>query len=375
MRYLVFSLLLVLGACSPAYTSSFLNSGTFADVWEDFSELSGKAVESATSSDRDSRTVLEFFTARQPRYVRLLKDAQNILANSETDELFEDINALLEKNRELEQEAVELTRMRITAPAESLNPFTKTRERIDRRLEKSPQDIAENLATVTELKHRILAQLRTSGFMLSLEELDYFLISAEGSDLMRLMNIADNMKKIQTVIEQQLQADRNNVDLAKIYTGMYLVSLDAYGAAHDTAMENIASYREKVKEIATEASKNHREAQKLYRNADQAERVHLKSNLVINEQTMEVARMYDNLLVRRCQSLERSRAAVTRKADLARNTYRTIANGSNLIALVNTSSDEFQLIMNFEMPELKTIYDSALLGAFTEISARIRREE
>ena len=52
-----------------------------------------------------------------------------------------------------------------------------------------------------------------------------------------------------------------------------------------------------------------------------------------------------------------------------------MVNGSSLISLVNSGSKEYALLVNFEMPELKTIYDTAMLNAFTEISERIKQEQ
>ena len=210
---------------------------------------------------------------------------------------------------------------------------------------------------------------------LSREELQYFIISAEGNELVRLMSIAMNMKKIQRVIERELLNDKNNVNLAKYYTGMYFISLEAYVSAHDTILEKMSLYRQKNKDIAKEAQRNRDEALKLRVSASDAELNHINTNIKINERVLAVAKMYDDLLQKRIASLQMSRANVAKKVQIAGNTYRTIVNGSALIALVNSESGEFSLLMDFEMPELKIIYDTAMLNAFMEIADRIKNEK
>lgn len=352
-----------------------LESRAFKTIWQQFSELCGDAVDLATGERRDSKTALEFLTLREPKYVRLLKQAQDILGHSEAQEQFETIDELQLANKALEEKIVELKRKRISAPESSYNPLKDTKASIDKKLGEIPTELAENKAKIVSLQSEIIELLSKSGINLRIDELNYFLISAEGSELIRLMTIAENMKKIQRVIEKELEADRSNVGLAKVYTGMYLVSLDAYSNAHDVAIENILNYREKLKNISKEASKNYSDAQELKKTVAASDRANVEANININERTIEVAKMYDSLLQRRNQNLAESKAGLKSKIDLARNTYKIIVNGSSLITLVNHGSSEYALLVNFEMPELKTMYDSAMLSAFRDISEKIKLEK
>lgn len=346
----------------------------FQNIWKEFSEVCNDATEYMTNEARSSRTALEVLTFREPKYTRILNEAQDILGQSQVTRQFEDIEKLRFKNRDMAVEMDELKRKRISAPESSYNPLADTKKRIDRKLASLPRKIAENEAAIEALKHEILEELNKHGINLASEELNYFLVSAEGDDLLRLMTIAENMKKIQAVIEQQLKDEPNNVNLARVYTGMYLVSLDAYANAHDAAIKNISGYRDRLKNIHDEAKQNYSEASKLRKSALASEVQNIDSNLHINERTMEIADMYDSLLKRRNANLEQSKSNVLHRVDIARNTYKTLKNGSNLIALVNTGSNDYLLLINFEMPELKSIYDAGMLNAFADISEKIRTE-
>lgn len=346
----------------------------FQEVWSDFTKVTSEAIDLATKSDRDDRTMLELLTAREPKYIRLLKKAQDILSDSAARKEFDTIYELQLENKKLAQESVELKRDRIAAPLESKNPFVKSRATLDRRIAEIPDEIAENDRRIEVLQMEILTILNKSGIDITSEELKYFLVAAEGSEILRLMRIADNMKKMQLIIGKELEVEKDNVDLAKIYTGMYLISLEAYATAHDTAIANMEVYREKIKFVSKEADINLREAKTLRRNASQPETVNLDANIAINERTIYVANLYDDLLQRRMRHLEKSKAAVENKVKLARNTYRTIVNGSSLIKLIDSGSSEYALLVDFDMPELRTIYDAGMLKAFTEISEQIKME-
>ena len=350
------------------------DDSSFMKVWKDFSKISDEAITMATDSQKNSRTLLEFLTAREPKYVRLLKKSQEILSDSEAQEEFNTIDELTLKNKKLQETIVQLQKERISAPLSSYNPMALTKERIDKKINQAQQEIQENKLSIAKLQDNVLKILSKNGLQLSPEEINYFVVSAEGSELVKLMSIAINMKKIQEVIERELINDKNNVNLAKYYTGIYFIALETYLSAHDTILENIPKYRHKNKEIAKEAQANRDEAIKLRRSASPSDLQYLEANIKINDRIFAVSRMYDELLKRRSDALQQSRQSIERKVSVASNTYKTIVNGSSLISLVNNEGSEFALLMNFDMPELKMIYDGPMLNSFIEIAERIRQE-
>lgn len=155
-------------------------------------------------------------------------------------------------------------------------------------------------------------------------------MSAEGDDLLTLMTIANNMKWIQELIEKELASDPNNVQLAKSYTGMYLISLDAYENAHKAAIFNINNYRKKLESIRSEAESNFQEVMRLKAQSDGTNDQHINSNLALNRKTREIIDLYDSLLERRIENLKESKSSVGNKVRIARNTYKTLDNAACL---------------------------------------------
>lgn len=338
------------------------------------SEICREATPYITAEDTSSRTVMETVTFREPKYARLLKEAQEALGVSEASEDFDAINKLRLKNRAIRSEITELKRKRILVPKNSSLPFATTQTSISKDIESLEKDILDNNAEIDRLKGKILNIFFEHQLSLQEKELDYFLISAEGDDLLTLMTIANNMKRIQQLIEKELASDPNNVQLAKSYTGMYLISLDAYGNAHEAAISNINTYRQKLEVIYTEAQSNYQEAVRLKAQSRDTNTAHIDTNIALNQKTLEISRLYNNLLVRRIQNLRESQASVIHKVKIARNTYKTLDNGSTLINLVANAANEYSMIVNFEMPELQNIYDTGMLTAFMDISEKIKDE-
>lgn len=338
------------------------------------SDLCKEATPYLTDDERNSKTVMETVTFREPKYARLLKEAQEVLGISEAADEFEAINKLRLQNRKIKNEITELKQKRIMVPKDSSIPFTTTQVSINKDIESRENDILENNVKIDGLKSKILNTLVEHNFSLQEKELDYFLISAEGDDLLTLMTIAGNMKRIQELIEKELASDPNNVQLAKSYTGMYLISLDAYANAHHAAISNINGYRQKLESIFDEAKINYNEAIRLKMQSDSSNIAHIESNIALNTKALDIIQLYDGLLERRIANLRASQAAINNKVKIARNTYKTLDNGSMLINLVANATNEYSLLVNFEMPELKNIYDTGMLTAFMDISEKIKDE-
>lgn len=356
----------------PRFSFSQESGQAFEKMWNKFSDLSSDILELATKDDRNAKSAFELVTFQEPKYVRLLKKAQDVLKISSANDKLERIGRLKERNRELKEEITDLKRKRIGAKESSLNPLATTKASIDKKVAADTAEIEENETEASAIRDGLLAELNQQGVQLSAEELDYFLVAAEGEELMKLMNIAENMKRIQRVIERQLGQDKNNTELARMYAGMYLVSLEAYGSAHETAMENIEAYRSQLAGIAREAQDNHEEAKALRKKASPEEYQSIDANIGINARTIEVAEMYDDVLRRRTANLAASRKALQHRIDVARNTYKTITNGLSLISIVNRGENDYAILINFEMPELRDLHSGPMLSTFAEISDRLK---
>ena len=347
----------------------------FSRLWKEMNALGEEAKNSLMDPDRNRKTAMEFFTFRSPRYIRLLNEAIKVLGVTEASEYLDHINNLKIKNMELDEEDTELRRKKVAAPESSWNPLADTRKSIDKRLATIPEEKALNSRRIEELKIQVRQKLAERGVNLGEEQINYFVVSAEGEELARLTNMAANMKSLQTVMEKELRSNPDNINLARIYTGVYLLSLEAWAQAHDKTLEKIREYREGAKKYRSIAKNNLDEAKRNARGSSAAEKAHYERIRSMNEKTIEVADLYIDLLKRRAAYLANNKKEIDRKIKLARGAYGTIENGAAFIDMVNAGFDDFSLLVDFGTPELKTIYDGPLLNAFNEISWKIKNEK
>lgn len=370
----IFALLLACLFTPAAFTHGagdyFLNN-----VWTGFTKIANQAADLAVGDNPTHKTAIEYITFREPKYIRLLNEAQEILGESEFRDLFLKIEDLRLQTGRNQDRIVALKKERPGAPDDSLNPLKTTRKSIDKKIAELNAENTAMDSRIAALKDNLLAALAAKGIKISAGELDYLFISAEGDELFRLMNLAENMKNIQNTIAVELAAEPGNMELAKSYAGIYLVSLEAYAHAHDTSVGRIGEYRKSLEKIIIEAQHNHAESRELLRKASDEEQASLKANLGISERTLDVARTYDSILTKRIAAITDSRRRLDHKIRIARNTFRTIMNGSSLISLVNNGENDYFLLSGFELPELNVIYDRALMAEFDQIAGRIKKAD
>lgn len=348
-------------------------SPQFRKTWQDMSALAEEAAPQAVAPDRYDRSLLQKLSGRESDFGRLMRRAVEMLANTAGMEHLDEIYALQADISRWRQQVASFRKERVGAPEESRNPLTDTRAKLDRKIGDREEKIAAATARIEVLKANLLLIMRQKGLEISAEQLDYLIIAAEGGDVLHIMAATENLANIQLAIERELRRDASSAELVKAYTGIYLVTLEAYSYAHAVALENITEkYAGRVDRIVAEAAANRDEARALLKDATPADRANLESNLRISARTIEVGRMYRSILDRRAASLKRSRAAVEKKLNIARNTYKTVIAGSRLIELVRTGGGEYGAVLDFNMPELKNIYEDALLDEFKAIAAQVR---
>lgn len=358
-------------ACSFANAESSVKSPQehFQETWQDISKISQEVNEVAGKREK---TALETITLRQPKYLRLVEKAQDILGDSAITPHVNSAKKLLTKNEEIRKEIEKLEIEIQASPVESWNPLTKTRESIEKKIQSLNEDFSKNESEISTQKNMILEILQKQGAEITPEQLDYFLISTEGSDLIKLLSFAENMKDIQSSMETQLKNNPDNLSLGRYYTGMYLVSLEAYSGAIEEVIKNFGVYAEKLVAIKDEAKKNLAESRKL-RVGDEERKI-LAENDAINKRTIEVVDLYQKLLNKRSLNLQNQKRTIDQKVAVAQNTFNTLKNSGSLVSLIKTADKDFSMILGFSMPELKTIYSQGLMKEFTEISGRLRED-
>ena len=114
-----------------------------------------------------------------------------------------------------------------------------------------------------------------------------------------------------------------------------------------------------------------READELTRHSAKTVEI-AQNNLDINARTINLAQLYEDHLRERWAALDTIRREMRLNFALARNTFRTIKVGGELIDVIKAGQKDLESIFAFEPPQLEAFYDKELRREFDSLTARLK---
>ena len=134
---------------------------------------------------------------------------------------------------------------------------------------------------------------------MSREQVDAMLGAIDGNDTASVMAVAENIKAIQSAIEQQLSQPGASIELVQSYTGVYMMCRKVYVYAIELALERIdESYLKRLDGIRKEAESLLAEAKAMMARAGESDRKILAANIPANQRTLEAVDLYRRYLER-----------------------------------------------------------------------------
>ena len=336
----------------------------FGKCWQKLSNLRQEFPDVVAGHDET------FFKRHTKSFAR---KAFEIIATDAGLQKFDAIKDLQKKIAANQAEIDNLNANRLGYPNEASNPFAMTRDKCDKKIAELTQRSQEYERAIKTNAIELRRDLNRYGEIIDEKYLDYLIVSAEGENVLQLINTANILKQIQFAIKQQLErGGSGNATQIEQYTGIYLVLLMAWDEAHDVALENISeNYLPKLQKLRAEAVKNQEDAQQLIK-ANPNERAGLEANIRINDNTIRVADTCNRILLTKKDELTKSKEKVESKIAVAQNTYNTVKTGTGILQLINDASQEYEAVLNFEPPVLDVIYEEKMIDIFKEVSAKLK---
>ena len=96
-----------------------------------------------------------------------------------------------------------------------------------------------------------------------------------------------------------------------------------------------------------------------------------KSNIEANEFSLTVLEQYEKIMISQLRSLENAVSSTTEQISVAYSTYDTAVNSSNIVNLISHTQDNFNKIMDMQLPEIIPFENNELESKFNEISAQL----
>jgi lipopolysaccharide biosynthesis regulator YciM len=97
----------------------------------------------------------------------------------------------------------------------------------------------------------------------------------------------------------------------------------------------------------------------------------LKQNIESNKFSNEVVDMYREILLAQEKNLKKAMKDSKNNVDVAYSTFDTVTISSNLVNLIDTTQDEFNKVMNMQIPQIVPFENKILEERFVDISNKI----
>ena len=306
----------------------------------------------------------------------LLDQAVEILLQGEANDLRRQALNLRTDIPALQIERHDLRNRRVSAPESSRLPWAVTRSTIDERIAALDEKIREKERELSSINVKIAGELRKLGLELDDRQIDIFLTSITGDDLFQNTVIFANVKLVVEKLSVLSGEDRDNLEINRRYTGMYLVLNDLLIATQKSLIEKIdEDYKPRLAAIQAEAEKLRAEALELARQSQfhQSQQDAFRANAEANALTIRVAELYAELLLNQRENIMATLSELFRNRDLAENTYRTVRSTGDLRNLIHSGLELFDSIHTLSMPQFQPFENETIRREFEEINRRLRR--
>lgn len=303
----------------------------------------------------------------------LLDEAVEILGLSQAAETRTSISGLEALNRKDEESISRLREKRIAAPTEAL--VTDTVADLEAKIEKLEKEVTQREGVIDDLKESFGDELRSIGLNVSREQLDFLLSTVVGDNVIEISIAFHNVKMITDQLERLTGESLENIQLARRYYGMYTVLLDTLLYAYDEALTEIdEGYLPEIETIRSRTKALMKKTEKLLDGAASTHRGALQVNLESQAFTMKAADLYRDYLEEQRQGLRDARKRLERDAELAMNTYETVQLSGDLLTVMHSSEELFNLLFDLQVPDLRPFENLELRREFEKMTTKLRHE-
>lgn len=315
-------------------------------------------------------------TSNARKIDELLDRALEILVQGQAGDLRRQALELRTEIPKLRLEADGLRNRRISAPESSRLPWVRTRAKIDERLSELDGEIADRERALAAVDAQLAEALRALGLQLDDRQIDVLLSSVTGDDLLQNAVVFANVRVVVEKLAELSREDRDNLEVNRRYSGLYLVLNDLLIHTREELVRKIdGEYKPRLGEIAKEAEALRREAlaKASQTGYSDAQKKSFALNAESNAMTLRVAKLYMQLLDSQRKGILDNLADLRRNRDLAENTYRTVRSSGDLRNLIRSGLELFDSIHALAMPEILPFENEAIRREFEEINKRLKR--
>ncbi|WP_143742012.1 hypothetical protein [Thiorhodovibrio frisius] len=347
----------------------------FADLW---SEVLPPIEDTLTLQEAQRDLPEQAWFARDQRDVEkdinaLLDQAVAALSLSPLQNERAEIASIRDEIEKSREKIAEYRRDRVAAPTQSM--VKRTREDYDQLINAEQQAIEDSQARLRQIQHDFAERLREIGLELTDEQVEFLLATVVGDTMIDLGIVFDNVKIITVELERLVRESGEDLTSARRYYGLYVVLLRALKQMHLEVEQRIETeYIPQIDRIRQRAQELSKETRELLRTQPERAPV-LQANLEAQQMTISAAGRYRDYLAEQARQVRRAREALEQDIRTAWNTYETVRVSGELVALVQSSQQLLDGLLNRQVPPLRPFENLEMKREFEKLTDQLRASE
>lgn len=345
----------------------------FAIVWQ---KITPKLTEiSELETERQSLPTSAWFgrdqSDAQVSIDNLLDEAVGILGISETAHIRQQLAKKEQEIQQVRSKIAEYRQAKISAPPQST--WQTTAQGYDDKIQQLEREIAQHQIQMDQLKTQFVQSLEKIGVRLTQTQLDVLMASVVGDDIIQSSIVYANVQQISEQLMILTEESGEDVDISRRYYGMYTVLLKILLHMQTQFIQQVEQrYLPEIEAIISNVQTVGNNTQQLLTNATEAKRrQHLEANLAAQALTLKTAHLYHQHLQEQRAKMERARQKTRSDLAIAQNTFETVTLSGELVNLLRTSQDTFNLLLNIEVPELLVFDNTQMKQEFASLTQKL----
>lgn len=230
-------------------------------------------------------------------------------------------------------------------------------------------------AELVFINSELTKELRSWGLELSEAEAETLFSTVIGDGILQSAIIFENIKSVTQKLTELTADNRDNLDIARRYYGMYVVLVDILIHVNTKFVSEIDNiWQPQILSIIESSNKSIDEAKTALANPEFSalHREVLNTNIESNRLTIEAAKKYTTLLDRQRGNIKDRIEKLQLDRKVASNTFKTVQNVSDLSTLIRNGLRFFDSLSAMQLPQIEVFENSVVKKEFEEITRRLQ---
>ena len=296
----------------------------------------------------------------------VLKELEPILFDGEVMGYSTKIRKAQTQIKVLRSEIFDLKEKKLFADLDDKDDF-------DRKITKRVKGVKSLETLIGKLEYDLMKKFHRLGIDLSIEQVRVVTKRVDGDDLAHTLAVFDVTRQISSKLAELMKNADYDPEYARRYYGIYVVMAEM-------VLYSQRLYVKKINEIylvaLNQLKRDIKDAinfaeQSISKQKNEANVKILKQNIESNKFSNEVVDMYREILLAQEENLKKAMKDSKNNVDVAYSTFDTVTISSNLVNLIDTTQDEFNKVMNMQIPQIVPFENKILEERFIDISNRI----